>query len=329
MKKISVAIVGATGMVGRSFIKVLEEKNFDIENLYFYASERSEGQTLKYKDQEITVLKLCEQNIIGKKIDFAFFSAGGNISLEYANIFKKYGAVVIDNSSALRMNDTVPLVVPEVNPEDAFKHSGIIANPNCSTIQCTLPLKALSDIFGLKRVLFTTFQAVSGSGMKGVKDLEKTTLGETPQFYPHPIYNNCLPHIDVFLENGYTKEEMKMVNETRKILALPNLPISATCVRVPVLNSHSIEIVAELEKNFEMSEVIDALKSFKNIILLNDSEKNIYPLCTLATGRDEVLVGRVRRDLSIINSVRMFCVADNIRKGAASNAIQIMELFIK
>ncbi|MCK9575951.1 MAG: aspartate-semialdehyde dehydrogenase [Clostridia bacterium] len=329
MIKINVAVVGATGLVGRTFLKILAEKKLNIENLYCYASEKSDGIIIEYNNKPYTVQKLCEENIINKKIDYALFSAGSAVSVEFAPIFSKQGTVVIDNSSAWRMNAEIPLVVPEVNPNDAFKHHGIIANPNCSTIQCMPPLKALDEKYSLKRVIFTTFQAVSGSGMKGIKDLELTTASKSPQFYPYPIFNNCLPHIDAFLENGYTKEEMKMVNESRKILGKPDLPISATCVRVPIQNSHSIEIIAELDKDFEITDIVTTLKNFAGIIVLDDVSKNIYPLATIATGHDEVYVGRIRRDLSNKNAVRIFCVADNIRKGAASNAVQILELLLQ
>ena len=327
MRELNIAVVGATGMVGRTFLKVLTEKdNIKIKNLYFYASSKSAGLSVECKNKEYKVIELNEENIKNKKIDYALFSAGGKISLEYAPIFKKYGAIVIDNSSAFRMEKDVPLVVPQVNKKACFKHNGIIANPNCSTIQCMLPLKALNDKFKLKKVDYVTFQAVSGSGMKGKLDLERTSKGLSPEFYPYPIYNNCLPHIDTFLENGYTKEEMKMVNETRKILELPKLKVTATCVRVPVENSHSIEIHAQLKKNFKMEDVYSCLNNFENIKVVDDPKNNLYPICTMATGNDYVYVGRIRRDLFNKKAIHIFCVADNIRKGAASNAIEILEL---
>ena len=329
MRELNIAVVGATGMVGRTFLKVLAEKNINIKNLYCYASEKSAGSTILFKDKEVEVILLNEENIKNKKIDYALFSAGGSVSLEYAPIFKKYGAIVIDNSSAWRMNNECPLIVPQVNKAACFNHHGIIANPNCSTIQCMLPLKALHDQYILKSVDYVTFQAVSGSGMKGVADLNNTMQGKSPEFYHYPIYDNCIPHIDVFLENGYTKEEMKMVNETRKILELPNLPVSATCVRVPVHNCHSIEIKAEFENNFELNDVIEQLKNFENIIVLDNPAENIYPVCTTASNTDYVYVGRIRRDLNNPKVLHLFCVADNIRKGAASNAIEIMELLEK
>lgn len=329
MKTYNIAVVGATGLVGSTFIKVLEEKShLPIENIYFFASARSLGKTITFRGKSYDVIPLSVENILGKKIDFALFSAGGAVSREFAPVFRDNGGVVIDNSSAWRMEDSVPLVVPEVNGSACFSHSGIIANPNCSTIQCTLPLRALQDRYGIERIKFVTFQAVSGSGMKGINDLVETTKGNPPAFYPHPIFNNCLPHIDAFLENGYTKEEMKMVNETRKILGEPHLPISATCVRVPIENSHSIDISVELSRDFKIEDVRETLRRFDGIIVVDAPERNEYPIATMATGRDEVFVGRIRRDISVINGVSLFCVADNIRKGAASNAVEIFEFLI-
>lgn len=329
MKKINLAVVGATGMVGGSFLKVLSEKNLPIENLYLFASERSEGKVLECMGRHIVVEKLSEENIKNKKIDFALFSAGGARSEEFAPIFAECGATVIDNSSFWRMNKNVPLVVPQVNPEDAFLNNGIIANPNCSTIGVMAPLKALDMLFDLMGVDYVTFQAVSGSGMKGVLDLERTTRGENPQFYPYPIFNNCIPQIDSFVENGFTKEEMKMVNESKKILGKPDLKVSATCVRVPVANSHSISVSATFEKEVEISKAKEALKKFPSIVLLDEPENSIYPVATIATGTDEIYVGRVRVDPNDPRRLHFFTVSDNIRKGAASNAIEILELLLK
>ena len=225
------------------------------------------------------------------------------------------------------MTEEVPLVVPEVNPKRAFENKGIIANPNCSTIQCMAPLKALAEKYGLRRVIYNTYQAVSGTGQKGVEDLQNGLKGLEPKTYPHQIVNNCLPHIDSFLENGYTKEEMKMVNETRKILELPNLPVTATCVRVPVINSHSVSITAELNEDFDIEELKKVLADYEGIILVDNPAENVYPLAAEATGQDKVFVGRIRRDFSTDRSVNLWVVADNIRKGAATNAVQIAELF--
>ena len=321
-----VAIVGATGLVGYTFLKVLEERDLGITDLYLFASARSAGKKINFRGQEYTVEELTESSF-NRDIDIALFSAGGDISRKFAPIAASKGVLVIDNSSAWRMEEGVPLVVPEVNPERALENRGIIANPNCSTIQCMAPLKALAEKYGLKRIIYSTYQAVSGTGQKGVEDLQNGLKGLEPKAYPHQIVNNCLPHIDSFLENGYTKEEMKMVNETRKILELPNLPVTATCVRVPVINSHSVSITAELNRDFDIDELKQALADYEGVVLVDDPQKNIYPLAAEATGQDKVFVGRVRRDFSTDNSVNLWVVADNIRKGAATNAVQIAELF--
>lgn len=321
-----VAIVGATGLVGSTFLKVLEERDLGITDLYLFASARSAGKKINFRGQEYTVEELTESSF-DRDIDIALFSAGGDISRKFAPIAASKEVLVIDNSSAWRMEEGVPLVVPEVNPERALENKGIIANPNCSTIQCMAPLKALAEKYGLKRIIYSTYQAVSGTGQKGVEDLQNGLKGLEPKAYPHQIVNNCLPHIDSFLENGYTKEEMKMVNETRKILELPNLPVTATCVRVPVINSHSVSITAELNRDFDINELKQALADYDGVVLVDDPQKNIYPLAAEATGQDKVFVGRVRRDFSTDNSVNLWVVADNIRKGAATNAVQIAELF--
>ncbi len=323
-----VAIVGATGLVGRTFLKVLEERDLGITDLLLFASSRSAGKKVNFRGKEYTVEELNEDSFKGRGIDIALFSAGGGTSLKYAPLAAQEGVLVIDNSSAWRMHEDVPLVVPEVNPEAALQHKGIIANPNCSTIQCMAPLKALEK-YGIKRVVYSTYQAVSGTGYKGVQDLEEGLKGNSPKTYPHQIVNNCLPHIDVFLEDGYTKEEKKMVDETRKILGLPNLPVTATCVRVPVMNSHSVSINVELENDFDIEEVKRELAQTNGVVLLDRVAENIYPLANDATGKDEVFVGRVRRDNSVKYGINLWTVADNIRKGAATNAVQIAELFSK
>ena len=269
----NVAIVGATGNVGRKFLEILEERNFPVKELYLFASKRSAGKTLKFKGEDVLVEELCEANIENKKIDFALFSAGGSVSLEFAPIFAKHGAVVIDNSSAWRMDKEVPLVVPEVNPEDVKWHKGIIANPNCSTIQAMVALKPLYDKYGIKRIVYSTYQAVSGAGIQGILDLQE---GTTKKF-PYPILGNVIPHIDVFLDNGYTKEEIKMIEETKKILHDDNLRITATTVRVPVLNAHSESINVELNSEFELENVIDLFNSSKGIIVHDDVENLKYP----------------------------------------------------
>lgn len=320
----NVAIVGATGNVGRKFLEILEERKFPVKELYLFASKRSAGKTLKFKGEDVLVEELCEANIENKKIDFALFSAGGSVSLEFAPIFAKHGAVVIDNSSAWRMDKEVPLVVPEVNPEDVKWHKGIIANPNCSTIQAMVALKPLYDKYGIKRIVYSTYQAVSGAGIQGILDLQE---GTTKKF-PYPILGNVIPHIDVFLDNGYTKEEIKMIEETKKILHDDNLRITATTVRVPVLNAHSESINVELNSEFELENVIDLFNSSKGIIVHDDVENLKYPTPLELSGKDEVFVGRIRRDFSLDNGLNLWVVADNIRKGAALNAIQIAEILI-
>lgn len=324
----NVAIVGATGNVGRKFLEILKERNFPINEFYVYASKRSAGTTLKFKDKDYVVLETCEDNIKGKKIDFALFSAGGDTSLEFAPIFVKHGATVIDNSSAFRMHPDVPLVVPEVNPEDLKEHKGIIANPNCSTIQAMVPLKALKDKYGLKRIIFSTYQAVSGAGMQGIADLEDGIKGIAPKKFPVAIAGNCIPQIDVFLDNGYTKEEMKMIEETKKILHAPDLKITATTVRVPVLNSHSESINVELENSFELNDIFTLFSNTKGITVVDDIKEGKYPTPLEISGEDDVFVGRIRKDFSIDNGLNLWVVADNIRKGAALNAVQIAETLI-
>ncbi len=328
MKKVNMAVVGATGMVGRTFLKVLEEKQLPIENIWFFASKRSAGSKLMFNGREYTVEELKEDSF-DRGIDIALFSAGGGTSEKFSPIAASKGCVVIDNSSAWRMDPEVPLVVPEVNPEDVKWNKGIIANPNCSTIQAMVALKPLDEAFGIKRVVYSTYQAVSGAGRAGWEDLENGLKGEAPKKFQHPIANNCLPHIDVFTPDGYTKEEIKMINETRKILHRPELKVTATCVRVPVFNSHSESINIEFEKPFELDDVVEILRKSPGVIIQNDSENNEYPLATNATGTDEVYIGRIRRDDSVENGINMWVVADNIRKGAASNAVQIAEYMIK
>ncbi len=328
MIKINLAIVGATGMVGRTFLKVLEERDFPYNKLFLFASKNSAGTTLTCKGKNYEVQELTKDSF-KEDIDIALFSAGGNISLKYSPIAAKNGVIVVDNSSAFRMDDNIPLVVPEVNPEAILKNKGIIANPNCSTIQAVVALYPLYKNYGIKRIVYSTYQAVSGSGVKGVSDLDEGLKGNIQnKAYPHPIANNCIPHIDVFEENGYTKEEMKMVNETRKILNDNSIKITATAVRVPVYYAHSESINIELEKPFKLKDIIDIYKSTDGIILKDDISNNIYPLATEAEGTDEVYVGRIRRDFSVENGLNIWVVADNIRKGAATNTIQIAEKLI-
>lgn len=324
MKKFKVAIVGATGLVGMSVLKVLEEKKLPIETYGLFATKNSAGKILSILGKDYIVQELNEKSF-DSGYDFAIFAAGGDIAQKYAPIAVEHGCIVVDNSSHFRMFEDVPLVVPEVNFEDVYNNKGIIANPNCSTIQAMLPLKALEDKYKIKRIVYSTYQAVSGAGKEALCDLENTDGSKPLKKFPHPIYNNCLPHIDVFMDNGYTKEELKMINETRKILHRPDLKITATTVRVPVSNSHSESINIEFENDFELDELKTTLKSFPNLILLDDPKSNLYPMAIDATGHDEVFVGRVRRDDSVKSGINLWVVADNIRKGAASNAVQIVE----
>ncbi len=327
MKKLNVAVVGATGMVGRMMLKVLEERSFPIDNLYLFSSGRSKGTKITFCEKEYTVEELNETSF-DRKIDIALFSAGGEISKIYAPIAKAKGTVVIDNSSAWRMDKDVPLVVPEVNPDAANLHKGIIANPNCSTIQSVVPLVKLHERFKIKRIVYSTYQSVSGSGVGGIRDLENGISGFLPEKYPHPIAYNCIPHIDVFNEQGYTKEEIKMIEETQKILSDDSIKITATAVRVPVKYSHSVSVNLEFEKPFELEEVYALLEATEGIVIQNDLKNNIYPMAINAEGKDEVFVGRIRRDFSLDNGLNMWVVADNIRKGAATNSVQIAELLI-
>ena len=326
MKKIKLAIVGATGLVGRAIIDVIQERNIPVEECKLFCSHRSAGQVIKVFGKDIVTEELKEDSF-DEGFDFAIFSAGGEVSRKFAPIAASKGCIVIDNSSAFRMEEDVPLVVPEVNFEDAKNNKGIIANPNCSTIQAMLPLKALDDKYGIKRVVFSTYQAVSGAGKSGVEDLQNDGTKPLKKF-PYPIVNNCLPHIDVFCDNGYSKEEMKMINETRKILHRPDLKITATTVRVPVLNSHSESINIELEKDFDINELKETLSKMENVIVVDNPSNNEYPLAANASGHDEVFVGRIRRDESVDYGVNIWVVADNIRKGAATNAVQIVERLI-
>jgi len=327
-KTYKLAIVGATGLVGRTFLKVLEEKNLPNFEYTLFCSKKSAGTKVEFLGNVYEAKELTESSF-NEGFDFALFSAGGETAKKFAPIAASKGCIVVDNSSAFRMDKDVPLVVPEVNPEKISENHGIIANPNCSTIQAVIPLKALDDKYKIKRIVYSTYQAVSGAGRNGILDLENGSQGLPPKKFAHPIYNNCLPHIDVFMEDGYTKEEHKMIDETRKILGRPNLPITATTVRVPVFNSHSESINVELENDFDLDEVKKILAEYPGIIVVDNIKNNEYPLATEATGHDEVYVGRIRRDFSVKYGLNLWVVADNIRKGAATNAVQIMEKLIK
>lgn len=328
MKKANIAIVGATGMVGRTFLKVLDQRNFEIDNLYLFSSKKSAGSIVKFRDKEYIVEELNEDSF-SRDIDIALFSAGGSVSKKFAPIAKENGVIVVDNSSAWRMDKDIPLVVPEVNPQDINWNNGIIANPNCSTIQSVVPLKVLHENFKIKRVIYSTYQAVSGSGIGGIMDLENGINGEENKKYPHQIAYNCIPHIDDFMENGYTKEEIKMIEETKKILNDQDIRVTATTVRVPVKYGHSVSINIEFEKEFELDKVYELLKSVDGIVVVDDIKNNTYPMAIDVEGKDEVYVGRIRRDYSVDNGINMWVVADNIRKGAATNTVQIAELLLK
>ena len=328
MSKIRLAVVGATGMVGRTFLKVLEEREFPFQEIYFFSSKRSAGSSITFKGIEYTVEELTEGSF-DRGIDIALFSAGGGTSLKYSPIAAKKGCIVIDNSSAWRMDENVPLVVPEVNPQDIDWHKNIIANPNCSTIQAVVALNPIHKKYGIKRIVYSTYQAVSGAGLAGYNDLKYGISGKPPEKFPKPIAFNLLPHIDVFTDNGYTKEEIKMVNETRKILGDQNIGITATTVRVPVYNGHSESINVETRRPFEIDDIRELLSSSPGIIVMDDPAKGIYPTPLDADGKDETFVGRIRRDESIENGLNLWVVADNIRKGAATNAVQIAQLVAK
>jgi aspartate-semialdehyde dehydrogenase len=331
-KKFNVAVAGATGAVGNQMISCLEESDFPVQSVKFLASARSVGRKMRFKGDLIAVEELKEDSFKG--VDIALFSAGGGTSERFAPHAAKDGCVVVDNSSAWRMDPDVPLVVPEVNPHAIAQYTkkGIIANPNCSTIQMVVALNPIQKKYGIKRIVVSTYQAVSGTGKKAIDELFDQTrslinfLDWEKKVYPHRIAFNCLPHIDVFLKNGYTKEEMKMVNETRKILEDDSIGVTATTVRVQVFYSHSESVNVETREPVSAQEVKSLLEHSPGIKVVDDPEHNLYPLATEAAGQDLTLVGRIRDDESIANGVNMWIVADNIRKGAATNAVQIAQV---
>lgn len=341
MKNLKLAIVGATGLVGQTILQILEKKKLPVNNYTFFASSKSAGKKITFLGKEYTIEELTPKSFEAG-FDLAIFSAGGNISKEYAPIAVSNGCTVIDNSSYFRMDENVPLIVPEVNPEDIKWHNGIISNPNCSTIQAVVALKPLNDKYDIKRIVYNTYQAVSGAGYKGVTDLkngiknfddslsilENQNSKYELQKFKYPIFSNCLPHIDTFLENGYTKEEEKMINETRKILKNPKLKITATTVRVPVFNSHSESINIEFERDFKLADLKQVLINAPGIILKDDIKNEIYPTTLDSNNKDNVFVGRIRRDFSVNSGINFWVVADNLRKGAAANAVQILEKLI-
>ncbi|MFN3739531.1 MAG: aspartate-semialdehyde dehydrogenase [Thermodesulfovibrionales bacterium] len=328
-----VAVVGATGAVGEEMVLILEERDFPVRELRLFASERSIGKKIEFRNSEVPVETLNEDSFKG--IDIALFSAGAERSKIWAPVAVRSGCIVIDNSSQWRMEPDVPLVVPEVNAHDLSWHKGIIANPNCSTIQMVVALKPIHDVARIKRIVVTTFQSVSGTGKKAMDELLQQTTDLLNfrdikcNVYPHQIAFNVLPHIDKFLENGYTKEEMKMVNETKKIMGDPSIRVTATTVRVPVFRCHSESVNIETEKKLTANEVRAILAGASGIIVFDAPEKNVYPLPVHVAGKDEVYVGRIREDESIENGINMWIVADNLRKGAALNAVQIAERLIE
>jgi aspartate-semialdehyde dehydrogenase len=332
MKTYNVAVVGATGAVGNEMIETLEQRKFPVGNLLPLASERSAGTRVSYRGHDVTVQVLKADSFKG--IDIGLFSAGGSVSEKFAPIAAASGCVVIDNTSAFRMDQDVPLVVPEVNAHAIadYKKRGIIANPNCSTIQMVVVLKPLHDAAKIKRVVVSTYQAVSGTGKRAIAELESQVTAiygnkeVTHSVYPYQIAFNCLPHIDVFLENGYTKEEIKMAKETVKIMEDPSIKVTATTVRVPVFYSHSESVNVEFERELTPDEARKILSKAPGVVVVDDPKKNLYPLAIYAAGKDETFVGRIRKDESIACGLNMWIVADNIRKGAALNAVQIAEI---
>ena len=331
-KEFRVAVVGATGAVGRAMRSILAERDFPVKELVALATAKSAGTKLDYRGQEVTCQELTPDSFEG--VDLALFSAGGGTSLKYAPIARDAGCVVVDNSSAWRMDPGVPLVVPEVNPDDVAWHKGIIANPNCSTIQMVVVMKPLHDEAKIERVVVSTYQAVSGTGHKAVAELldqtPKILAGQPvqPVVYPHQIAFNCLPHIDVFLEDGYTKEEQKMVNETKKIMGDDSIAVTATCVRVPVQNSHSEAVNLQFARPLSPERARALLAAAPGVKVVDDPAGKVYPMPIDASGQDDTYVGRIRSDKTIENGLNLWVVADNLRKGAALNAVQIAELLV-
>jgi len=325
MKPFTCAIVGASGMVGGMFLKILQERKLLVAKLYLFASARSAGQTLKFNGQDILVEELTPE-VFNRNIDYALFGVEGDISKIYAPIAAKAGCIVVDNSSAWRAVDDVPLVVPEVNGRALQGHKGIIANPNCCAVPAVVALKPLLDAYGLGRVVISTYQSVSGAGVGGISDLERTLKGEPAAHFPYTIAGNLIPHIDSFYDDGYTGEEKKLMAEVRKILHVPDLPITATTVRVPVEFGHSLSINVTLSQQYELADVKNMLANAPGVVLQDDPANKLYPMPLAAAGTDSVYVGRVRRDDSCANSLNLWVVADNTRKGAATNAVQIMEM---
>jgi aspartate-semialdehyde dehydrogenase len=331
MRLHDIAVVGASGLVGRKILQVIDERKFEAGKVVAIASDSSAGKEVNVNGKSHKLQKISPE--IFKNLEFAFFSAGASVSNEWAPIAAQQGCIVIDNSSAFRMNDDVPLVVPEVNRKDIFKNKGIIANPNCSTIQLVVALKPLDDAFKIKRVVVSTYQSVSGAGHKGVIALENeiTNIDDlaSKSPFPHKIAYNAIPQVDVFFDDGYTKEEHKMINETRKIMGKRDLAITTTCVRIPTIGGHGESVNIEFDKKATPAEVREALASFKGIKVVDNPETLAYPMPIDAEDKDEVFVGRIRTDNSVKNGINLWIVADNVRKGAATNAVQIAEEYVK
>ena len=321
-----VAVVGATGVVGTKMLEVLEERHFPVTELLPVASSRSWGKKVKFQGREWTVISADEA--IARKPALALFSAGGTTSGELAPRFAAIGCYVVDNSSFWRMDPNVPLVVPEINADVLKPKDYIIANPNCSTIQMVLALAPLHKAWGIKRIVVSTYQSVTGAGQKGIEQLEAERAGGSGTKFPHPIDMNVLPHIDSFLPDGYTKEEMKMVNETRKILRDPSIAVSATTVRVPVKGGHSESVNVEFRQPYDLAQARQLMADMPGVVVQDDPANNVYPMPLYAWGKDEVFVGRIRRDPSVENGLNLWCVSDNIRKGAATNAVQIAQVLL-
>ena len=332
MKKYSVAVLGATGAVGREMVKILEERNFPVQNLKLLATEKSTGVFINFQGEQIKVEKVTPQSF--ENVDIALFSAGKEASIKFAPVAVKNNAVVIDNSSAFRMKNNVPLIIPEVNPRGIKKHNGIIANPNCSTIQLVIALKPIYDFAGIKRIIVSTYQSVSGTGKQAINELREQSQAFlnkdkiVKKVYPHQIAFNILPHIDIFLDNGYTKEEIKMINETRKILSDNSLKITAFAARVPVFYGHAESVYIETDEYISIPRIKQLLTDFPGVKVIDDPSRFLYPLPIMSENEDDILVGRIRKDLAEENGINMWIIGNNVRKGAALNAVQIAELLI-
>ena len=330
MRLHDIAVVGASGLVGRKILEVIQERHFEVGKVVAIASDANAGKELNIKGKTFKLHKL-EPHIF-KNLEFAFFCAGGSVSHEWAPKAAADGAIVIDNSSAFRMQEDVPLIVPEVNRQDMFKNKGIIANPNCSTIQLVTVLKPLDNVFKIKRVVVSTYQSVSGAGNKGISALDselRNLESASVSPFPYRIAHNAIPHIDIFFDDNYTREELKMINESRKIMGKKDLAITATCVRIPTMTGHGESVNIEFDKKVNVEEVKEILNSSKGVTVTDDPSKNLYPMPITSAEKDDVFVGRIRIDSSVKNGINLWIVADNVRKGAATNAVQIAEEYVK